>query len=415
MDDVEFAFFVILLAVAGNETTRNAMTHGMNAFFENPDQWELFKRERPDTAADEIVRWATPVHCFQRTALADTELGGVTIREGQRVGLFYSSANYDEAVFDRPFEFNILRDPNPHLGFGGNGAHFCIGANLARMEIKLIFNEIADQIPNISKLSEPQRLRSGWLNGVKRARGLLPGLGSSIHGVRTHGWSGSAPASDDEAIARILDAASKAIDARGADFSIADVARTLGVTRQTVYRYFPSTDALLVAAAVHAASDFHDRLAAHLQGITDPVEAVAEAIATALEWLPKDKHLGLLIVPGRPNPHIESVTSDVALDFAHSMVRRFDVDWAGLGFTDADLDELAEHLLRIIQSFVIDPGRPPRQGDELRGYLRRWVGAAIRPSAAKATSAPRTPTSTPPLNLAHRDLAAIPLPRCRFR
>jgi cholest-4-en-3-one 26-monooxygenase len=168
LQDVEFAFFVILLAVAGNETTRNAMTHGMNAFFENPEQWELFKRERPETTADEIVRWATPVHCFQRTALADTELGGVTVREGQRVGLFYSSANYDDAVFDRPFEFNIQRDPNPHLGFGGNGAHFCIGANLARMEIKLIFNEIADQIPNIAKLGEPQRLRSGWLNGVKR-------------------------------------------------------------------------------------------------------------------------------------------------------------------------------------------------------------------------------------------------------
>ncbi|WP_199177946.1 cytochrome P450 [Mycobacterium hubeiense] len=167
LEDVEFAFFVILLAVAGNETTRNAMTHGMNAFFENPDQWELFKRERPETAVDEIVRWATPVHCFQRTALADTEIGGVKIREGQRVGLFYSSANYDEAVFDKPFEFNILRDPNPHLAFGGNGAHYCIGANLARMEIKLMFNEIADQIPDIAKLGEPQRLRSGWINGVK--------------------------------------------------------------------------------------------------------------------------------------------------------------------------------------------------------------------------------------------------------
>ncbi|OBI76662.1 cytochrome P450 [Mycobacterium sp. E740] len=167
LDDVEFAFFVILLAVAGNETTRNAMTHGMNAFLENPEQWELFKRDRPDTAADEIVRWATPVHCFQRTALADTEIGGVRIREGQRVGLFYSSANYDEEVFDDPFRFNILRDPNPHLGFGGNGAHYCIGANLARMEIKLIFNEIADQIPDIAKLAEPQRLRSGWINGVK--------------------------------------------------------------------------------------------------------------------------------------------------------------------------------------------------------------------------------------------------------
>ncbi|MCV7216019.1 cytochrome P450 [Mycobacterium crocinum] len=167
LSEVEFAFFVILLAVAGNETTRNAMTHGMNAFFENPDQWELFKRERPETTADEIVRWATPVHCFQRTATRDTEIGGVTIRAGQRAGLFYSSANYDEDVFDNPFQFNILRDPNPHLGFGGNGAHFCIGANLARMEIKLIFNEIANQIPDISKLGDPQRLRSGWLNGVK--------------------------------------------------------------------------------------------------------------------------------------------------------------------------------------------------------------------------------------------------------
>lgn len=167
LGDVEFAFFVILLAVAGNETTRNAMTHGMNAFLENPDQWELFKRERPDSAVEEIIRWATPVHCFQRTALADVEIGGARISEGQRVGLFYSSANFDEDVFERPFEFDILRNPNPHLAFGGNGAHFCIGANLARMEIKLMFNEIADQIPDITKLAEPQRLRSGWINGVK--------------------------------------------------------------------------------------------------------------------------------------------------------------------------------------------------------------------------------------------------------
>ena len=170
MGDVEFAFFVILLAVAGNETTRNAMTHGMNAFLENPDQWELFKRERPQTAVDEIIRWATPVHCFQRTATRDVELGGVTIAEGQRVGLFYSSANFDEDVFDRPFDFDILRNPNPHLAFGGNGAHYCIGANLARMEIRLMFDEIADQIPDITKLAEPQRLRSGWINGVKELR-----------------------------------------------------------------------------------------------------------------------------------------------------------------------------------------------------------------------------------------------------
>ena len=178
-------------------------------------------------------------------------------------------------------------------------------------------------------------------------------------------------------MARILAAAGKAIDERGADVGIADVARTLGVTRQTVYRYFPSTDALLVAAAVHAASDFLERLAAHLEGITEPVDATAEAIATALEWLPKEKIIGLLVVPGQANAHIESVTSEVALEFANAMLRRFDVDWAAIGFTDAELDELAEHLLRIIQSFVLDPGRPPRDGVEQRRFLRRWVGSAV--------------------------------------
>jgi AcrR family transcriptional regulator len=197
--------------------------------------------------------------------------------------------------------------------------------------------------------------------------------------VRTHGWSGSTPATDDEAVARILSAAGKAIDERGADFSIADVARTLGVTRQTVYRYFPSTEALLVAAAVRAADDFLEGLAEHLHGLTDATDAVTEAIATALEWLPKDKHLGLLLAPGRADEHTVSVTSDVALQFANRMVRRFDVDWSGLGFSEAELDDLAEHLLRIIQSFVIDPGRPPRTGEALRGYLRRWVGGSILP------------------------------------
>lgn len=170
MSDVEFAFFVILLAVAGNETTRNAMTHGMNAFLENPDQWDLFVRDHPATAVDEIIRWATPVHCFQRTATRDVELSGTQISAGQRVGLFYSSANFDSEVFERPFEFDILRDPNPHLAFGGNGAHYCIGANLARLEIKLIFDQIAEQIPDITKVAEPQRLRSGWINGVKEMR-----------------------------------------------------------------------------------------------------------------------------------------------------------------------------------------------------------------------------------------------------
>nr|WP_300500736.1 cytochrome P450 [uncultured Rhodococcus sp.] len=163
----EFGFFVMMLAVAGNETTRNAITHGMNAFFDNPDQWELWKAERPDTMVDEVVRWASPISVFQRTAKTDVEIGGVTVKKDQRVGLFYASANFDEDVFTDPFRFDITRDPNPQLGFGGHGAHYCLGANLARQEIRLIFHALADLAPDISSLAEPARLRHSWVNGIK--------------------------------------------------------------------------------------------------------------------------------------------------------------------------------------------------------------------------------------------------------
>ncbi|MBY0388718.1 MAG: cytochrome P450 [Mycobacterium pseudokansasii] len=167
LSDDEFGFFVVMLAVAGNETSRNSITQGMMAFADHPEQWELYKNELPETAADEIVRWATPVTCFQRTALQDYELSGVQIKKGQRVVMFYRSANFDEEVFDDPYTFNILRNPNPHVGFGGTGAHYCIGANLARLTINLMFNAIADHMPDLRPISAPQRLRSGWLNGIK--------------------------------------------------------------------------------------------------------------------------------------------------------------------------------------------------------------------------------------------------------
>ncbi|WP_435768583.1 cytochrome P450 [Nocardioides sp. SYSU DS0651] len=163
----EFGYFVIMLAVAGNETTRNAITHGMNAFFEHPDQWELWKAERPETMIDEVIRWATPITVFQRTALTEVEVGGVEVAKGQRVGLFYASANFDEEVFDEPFRFDITRDPNPHVAFGGHGAHYCLGANLARQEIWMMFNALADHAPGIERLDEPKRLRHGWVNGIK--------------------------------------------------------------------------------------------------------------------------------------------------------------------------------------------------------------------------------------------------------
>ena len=168
LSDDEFGFFVLMLAVAGNETTRNAIAHGMLALLDHPEQWELFKASRPDTAADEIVRWATPITVFQRTAVTDTFLGGQQIRAGQRVGLFYRSANFDEEVFDHPERFDIGRSPNPHLGFGGLGTHYCLGANLAKLEIELIFNAVADAMPDIRKAGPPERLRSGWINGIKQ-------------------------------------------------------------------------------------------------------------------------------------------------------------------------------------------------------------------------------------------------------
>ncbi len=163
----EFAFFVILLAVAGNETTRNAITNGMIAFLDFPDQWERYRAERPATAVDEIVRWSTPVMMFQRTALQDTAVGGVDVKAGQRLGLCYSSANFDPDAFDHPERFDIGRDPNPHVGFGGGGPHYCLGANLAKVEMSLMFNAIADHLPDVARTGPARRLRSSWINGIK--------------------------------------------------------------------------------------------------------------------------------------------------------------------------------------------------------------------------------------------------------
>ncbi len=156
-----------------NQTARNALAHGLNAFFEYPDQWELSKHQRSDTAVDEIVRWATPMHCCQRVARKDVEVGGVTIRKGQRAGLFYSSANFDEEVFDRPFEFNILRNRNPHLAFGGNGAHCCIGANL------IIQSFVVDPGRPARRDDELRR----WVGAVVAHRGVLSAQNVSLRSV----------------------------------------------------------------------------------------------------------------------------------------------------------------------------------------------------------------------------------------
>jgi AcrR family transcriptional regulator len=197
------------------------------------------------------------------------------------------------------------------------------------------------------------------------------------HSVRTHGWAGATPADDEEAVARILAAARTAIDRSGSDFSIAEVARDLGVTRQTVYRYFPSAESLLTATAVAQTGQFLDVLAEHLSGIRDPATAVVEGIAYTLERLPHERYLNLLLTSGRSGAFSAGVTSDTALAFGRSILQRFAVDWTAAGLSGADLDELVEHMLRIVQSFVVDPGRPPRHGPELRRYLTAWVAPAI--------------------------------------
>jgi cholest-4-en-3-one 26-monooxygenase len=164
----QFDLFFLLLSVAGNETTRNAITHGMYGFFQNPDQWETFKTERPlETAVEEIIRWGTPVMQFQRTALSDYELSGQTIKKGDRVAIYYSAANRDETALPGADLFDIKRADNEHIAFGGGGPHFCLGANLARAEIRILFDTIANRMPDISQAGEPRMLRSAFINGIK--------------------------------------------------------------------------------------------------------------------------------------------------------------------------------------------------------------------------------------------------------
>jgi cytochrome P450 len=167
----EVASFFILLVVAGNETTRNAISHGVLALSRYPEQrddwWNHYDEVAP-TAVEEIVRWASPVAYMRRTVTRDTELSGVTMRAGDKVTLWYGSANRDETKFADPWTFDVRRQPNPHLGFGGGGAHFCLGANLARREITVIFEELHRRIPDIGATEEPDRLQSAFIHGIKR-------------------------------------------------------------------------------------------------------------------------------------------------------------------------------------------------------------------------------------------------------
>ncbi len=170
LSEHEFDLFILLLAVAGNETTRNALAHGMNAFLEFPDQWIKLQADPDallDGAIEEILRWATPVMQFRRTATHDIELHGVTIKAGEAVMLNYMSANRDETVFENPLTFDITRSPNPHLAFGGGGPHHCLGVSLARLEMRIMFEELLRQVDHFEQLAPADRLRSNFINGIK--------------------------------------------------------------------------------------------------------------------------------------------------------------------------------------------------------------------------------------------------------
>jgi cholest-4-en-3-one 26-monooxygenase len=170
LTDMEFNLFFLLLSVAGNETTRNAIAHGLNAFLEHPDEWDALVGDVDGligSATEEILRWASPVMYFRRNVIQDTTLSGVDFKAGEKVSIWYCSANRDEDVFEDPFRFDIRRQPNDHLAFGGGGPHFCLGASLARMEIRVLFEELARRVPHLTRRGATDPLRSNFIGGIK--------------------------------------------------------------------------------------------------------------------------------------------------------------------------------------------------------------------------------------------------------
>ncbi len=171
LTDQELCSFFILLVAAGNETTRNSISHGMKALCDYPDQRAIWAADFEGIlpkAVEEIVRWASPVMFMRRTCTEDLSIGGQAMKAGDKVLLWYTSGNRDEDVFDQPYKFDVRRSPNEHVGFGGPGPHFCLGANLARREIGVMFREIFNRLPDLTITGEPAYLRSNFINGVKR-------------------------------------------------------------------------------------------------------------------------------------------------------------------------------------------------------------------------------------------------------
>ncbi|NUS43887.1 MAG: TetR/AcrR family transcriptional regulator [Mycobacteriaceae bacterium] len=191
--------------------------------------------------------------------------------------------------------------------------------------------------------------------------------------AKRRGWGGNPPVDDADASRRVVAAAVALIAETGAPIGIADVAESLGVIRQTVYRYFPSSDALMTAAALASVDGFLDRLTGHVHGLRDPAQALVEGVVYTLGEVRRTPHLGLILSDSAANTG--ALTSEQSKAFGMTMIRRFDVDWERHGYEEQSLQELVEHLLRTMQSFFLSPG--DRTDEELRRYLHRWLAPAV--------------------------------------
>lgn len=204
--------------------------------------------------------------------------------------------------------------------------------------------------------------------------------------ARRRGWGGNPPRSDDEATQRIVAAAVGLVAETGSAITLADVANSLGVIRQTVYRYFPTSDALMRAVAIASVDGFLDRLARHVRGIHDPAEAITEGTVYTLDAVARTPHLGIMLSSSYPHSHTQDMTSAEAQTFGMRMIDRFDVDWKRHGYDEASLRELVEFTLRVMLSFFAAPNDPARSPAELRRFLRRWLGEAVLAQRKPSTS-----------------------------
>ncbi|OBG63432.1 TetR/AcrR family transcriptional regulator [Mycobacterium sp. E3339] len=195
--------------------------------------------------------------------------------------------------------------------------------------------------------------------------------------MRSHGWSGRTPASDEEAVNRILDAVDSLVAEGGSAIRVSDLARVLGVSRQTIYRYFPGADALVVGSQMRSANGFLDRLADHLRGWTNPAAAVVEGVAFAAEEFADDPLMARVLDARLPGGTSASLTAGAAFGLGREMFRRYDVDWAAHGFDDAAIDDLIELAVRTLQSVLLDPPARPLNPVALRSLVGRWLGPAV--------------------------------------